>query len=284
MAAIVRRCEVGGGARAQAELRGRIQNRPLAAARTHWVSSQIYIVLLLSDISGWSLSLGAPPADRAAGAACWPPAPTRFSKCAPGRGAVVRSAAALARKLRGRSQNRPLATARTLYYSQRRAFSLTFRAGLYPLARRRQIEPLAPPAGRRRRLAGRSSRWRRLLARLTWFVSLTRARGARRRQIEPPAGRRRRFPFSKFRCSGRRRWQRSGGDVRSAAAVERKPSYGVASKTARSQQHGHTGAGQRRSLSGAGSLKQHRHRSGGLKLSNVRLRRGRTGTSRVMMV
>ena len=30
--------------------------------------------------------------------------------------------------------------------------------------------------------------------------------------------------------------------MRSAAAVERKPSYGVASKTARSQQHGHTGS------------------------------------------
>ncbi len=83
------------------------------------------------------------------------------------------------------------------------------------------------------------------MPRLTWFVSLTRARGARRRQIEPlapPAGRRRRLPFSKLRCSGRRRWQRSGGDVRSAAALERKPSYGVASKTARSQQHGHTGS------------------------------------------
>src|ERR1700735_4617734 len=57
-------------------------------------------------------------------------------------------------ELRGRRARRGLA--KNDIRGLRRAFSLTFRAGLYPLSGRRRADrqpsgPLAPPAGRRRR-------------------------------------------------------------------------------------------------------------------------------------
>ena len=155
---------------------------------------------VLSDISGWSLSLvGSPPAGRrrrfrfrecrigavggagraAARPQIEPPGTAPAPSCgvaAPVGGSVKMTRLLLARRppSRGPSKNDIIRL--------RRAFSLTFRAGLYPLSGRRRADrqpsdPLAPPAGRRRRF---------LFGECRIGAVGGAGRAAARPQIEPP--------------------------------------------------------------------------------------------------
>src|ERR1700674_1228869 len=140
---------VGGAGRAQ-----RPTGSPCATPRSRPHRDGVSPPCFLSDISGWSLSLvGAPP-----------PAGRRrrfrFSECRIGATmAPARSAApGELSDLPGRRAQHPDRD-RTGMECLRRAFSLTFLAGLYPLSGRRRL--LAAVADSVLANAGSGRRWRR---------------------------------------------------------------------------------------------------------------------------